>query len=190
MVLIQDHGKNPYPLGMVVPDFSALPGTDGRSYALADFQDKQACVLIFTCNHCPYAQAYETRLVQLAAEFEPQGIAFLAINANDAETYPDDAFDKMQQRAQAKGFNFPYVQDASQAVARAYRVVCTPHVFVVQARRLVYRGRIDDNWRNPEAVIEQDLRAALEDLLAGRVVARPETPPMGCSIKWRWTDES
>jgi len=110
-------------------------------------------VISFTCNHCPYAQAYEDRFSALAREFQPKGIAFVAINPNDEVSYPDDSFDNMKERAQAKDFPFPYLRDESQEVAKAYGAVCTPHIFVLDGEcKLVYEGRIDDRWKEPDAV--------------------------------------
>ncbi|MBN1269250.1 MAG: thioredoxin family protein [Kiritimatiellae bacterium] len=186
MVLITHSGPETIPLGSSAPPFANLPATDGRSYGLDSFKEAGILVISFTCNHCPYAQAYEGRFIDLAREFTPRGVAFAAINPNDAETYPDDSFESMKKRAKEKGFPFPYLRDESQAVARAYGAVCTPHLFVFdKARKLVYEGRIDDNYKDPQAVKSPDLRNALEALLAGKPVPVPQTNPMGCSIKWR-----
>lgn len=184
-MLIQDYGKQPYPLGERVPLFENLRGIDNRRYALADFDRHAALVMIFTCNHCPYAQAYEDRLIQLAHDFKPHNIAFLAINSNHAEDYPEDSFENMVTRAAYKGYPYPYVYDESQQVAHDFHAVCTPHAFVVQQRSLVYRGRIDDSWMRPDRVTRQDLRNALEALVSGRPIEVAHTYPMGCSIKWK-----
>lgn len=185
MALITQSGPQTLTLGAPAPDFNNLPGTDGQSYGLSSFQDARLVVLNFTCNHCPYAAAYEDRFVALAKEFAPQGVAFLAINSNDAARYPDDAMEPMIKRAQEKGFPFPYVRDDDQSVARAYGAVCTPHLFVLDGdRKLAYEGRIDDSWQNPDQVKSQDLRDALEALLAGKPAPKAQTNPMGCSIKW------
>lgn len=173
------------PVGTLAPDFK-LKGVDGAEWSLANFDGASALVVIFTCNHCPYAVAAETRLVALQAEFAERGVRFVAINPNDPERYPDDDFAGMQRRAAERGFNFPYLQDLSQEVARAYDAVCTPDLFLFDAsRRLVYNGRIDDNWQTPEAVTREDLRAALEAVLAERPLDFEVQPSMGCSIKWR-----
>ena len=188
MVLIQDHGKNPLPLGSQAPAFEALLGTDGRHYALSDFAKSLATVLVFTCNHCPYAVAYEDRLIELAQRFQSQRVSFIAISANDADNYPQDGYPQMQERARSKNFPFPYLYDESQDVAKAYRAVCTPHVFVIHENKLVYRGRIDDSWRDANAVTQADLANALDALIAGAEIAVAETHPMGCSIKWKWDE--
>lgn len=186
MVLITRNGPETLPIGSAAPTFANLPAADGRSYSFSSFDSAAALVVAFTCNHCPYAKAYEDRLVALAAEFQPKGVAFVAINSNDAAVYPDDSFENMKDRAAEKRFPFPYLRDESQAVARAYGAVCTPHIFVFnQARMLAYEGRIDDNWKDPGAVKSPGLRNAIECLLAGRAVGVPNTNPLGCSIKWK-----
>jgi len=186
MVLITQSGPETLPIGAKAPDFAQLPGTDGKHYSLASFAEAKVLVISFTCNHCPYAQAYEDRFTALAREFAPKGVAFVAINPNDALSYPEDSFEKMKVRAQEKGFPFPYLVDESQEVAKAYGAVCTPHIFVFNSeRKLAYEGRIDDNWKNPSAAKSQDLRNAITDVLAGQPVRTPNTNPMGCSIKWK-----
>lgn len=184
MVLITQSGPDTLPIGSPAPDFS-LPGVDGRTYSLAGFAASPVLVLNFTCNHCPYAQAYEDRFMALVREFGPRGVAFAAINPNDERSYPEDSLAKMKERAAARGFNFPYLRDETQQVARAYGAVCTPHLFIVQAGNVVYEGRIDDSWKDPAGATSHDLRNALAALLAGKPVPRPNTNPMGCSIKWK-----
>lgn len=185
MVLITNSGPQTLKLGAAMPKFTDLPGVDGRKYSSDSFSAAPVLVVVFTCNHCPYAQAYEDRLVALGREYIPKGVAFIAINPNDVKGYPDDDMAHMKERAAKKGFPFPYVRDDSQAVARAFGAVCTPHIFVFdQSRRLAYEGRIDDNWRDAAGVRSHDLRNALDDLLAGRPVRVPQANPMGCSIKW------
>jgi peroxiredoxin len=174
------------PLGTPAPAFS-LPATDGCTYALDDFADAKALVVVFTCNHCPYAQAAEDRLVRMQRDYGERGVRFVAINPNDDRGHPGDSFENMVKRAKEKGFNFPYLRDASQDVARAYDAACTPDVFVFGPdRRLVYNGRIDDDWRDERAVTRHDLRDVIEAVLADRPPSLPEVvPAMGCSIKWR-----
>jgi len=186
MALITQSGPDTLPIGAAAPRFDPLPATDGKLYNLDSMAPSRVVVLSFTCNHCPYAKAYEDRFVALAREYAPQGVAFLAINSNDADAYPEDSFENMKRRAFEKNFPFPYLRDASQAVARAYGAVCTPHLFVLnEQRRLAYEGRIDDNWKEPAAVGRHDLREALDNLLAGQPVRIPRTSPMGCSLKWK-----
>lgn len=172
-------------IGQRAPDFS-LPGVDGHDHSLSSFADKPVVVVVFTCNHCPYAQAYEDRLISLQKEFGVRGVQLLAINANDAAGYPEDSFDNMVRRARKKGFNFPYLRDETQRIARCYGAEYTPEVFVLNADRVVcYIGRVDDNWQHPEKVRSHDLRNALEAVLAGKPVENPITHAIGCTIKWK-----
>lgn len=184
MVLITQSGPETLPIGSPAPDFS-LPGTDGKTHTLNSLSGGKAIVLNFTCNHCPYAQAYEDRFMALVREFSSKGVSFAAINPNDDQRYPDDSFEKMKTRAATRGFNFLYLRDATQQVARAYGAVCTPHLFVIAAGKVVYEGRIDDNWKDPAAAKHHDLRDAIMAVLAGKPVPTPNTNPMGCSIKWK-----
>ncbi|MGB0678277.1 MAG: thioredoxin family protein [Polyangiales bacterium] len=184
MALTQSNGM---PIGTEAPDFDLL-GVDGERWCLARFAEAKALVVVFTCNHCPYAQACEARLIALQRDYAAQGVALVAINPNDARRYPDDDYPAMQQRARDQGFNFPYLHDESQAVARAYDAACTPDIFVFDtARRLAYNGRLDDNWKDESAVQRRDLRLALDRVLAGEPVDFDVIPSMGCSIKWRPT---
>jgi len=167
------------------PDFS-LKGTDGKTYSLASFKDAKGLVVVFTCNHCPYARAYESRIITLQKDFAAKGVRFVAINSNDDIGYPDDSFENMVKRAKEKSFNFPYLRDDTQQVARAYGATHTPHLFVFGPdRRLAYTGKIDDNWENPPAVKQQYLRDALDAIVAGKAPPKPETFAIGCTIKWR-----
>ena len=143
-------------------------------------------MVVFTCNHCPYAIASEDRLLELQSDYEARGVRLVAISSNDAEKYPDDSFDEMKARASDKGYNFPYLYDETQDVARAYDAACTPDVFVFdRERKLVYNGRIDDNWQEPDKVTHQDLRSVLDAALEGDAVGFEHVPSMGCSIKWK-----
>jgi len=164
-----------------------LPGVDGRTYSLEDFADKPALVVVFSCNHCPYVQAYEDRMVAIQRDYKDRGVQLVAINSNDDRSYPEDSFERMVERAKARGFNFPYLRDASQEVARAYGATHTPHLFVFdQDRRLRYTGKIDDNWQQPAAVIRHYLREALDSLLQKSTPAEPRTHAIGCTIKWKY----
>ncbi|MEZ4335833.1 MAG: thioredoxin family protein [Sandaracinaceae bacterium] len=178
-------GSNGMAEGTPAPPFS-LPATDGETYALESFADAKVLVVVFTCNHCPYAIASEDRLVAIQRDYLDRGVRVVAINPNDAERYPSDGFDAMKARAAAKGFNFPYLYDESQAVARAYDAACTPDVFVFGPdRELVYNGRIDDSWQDEGAVTRRDLRAVIDATLEGRPHGLDVVPSMGCSIKWK-----
>jgi peroxiredoxin len=172
-------------IGQRAPDFT-LPGVDGHDRALASFKDKAVVVVVFTCNHCPYAQAYEDRLIAIQRDFAPKGVQLIAINSNDAAGYPEDSFDNMVKRAQKKQFNFPYLRDETQRAARAYGAEYTPEAFVFNSRlELCYVGRVDDNWQHPEKVRSPDLRQAIDAVLAGQPVENPVTHAIGCTIKWK-----
>jgi hypothetical protein len=140
--------------------------------------------VIFSCNHCPYAQAYEGRMVAIQRDYGTKGVQLVSVNPNDAKTYPEDSYPEMVKRSKEKGFNFPYLRDEDQSVVGAYGGVCTPHVFAFDAKRnLRYRGRIDDS-KDPSTVKSNDLRNALDDLVSGKPVRVADTKPFGCSIKW------
>jgi peroxiredoxin len=161
-----------------------LPGVDGRQHGLAQFADKPVLVVVFTCNHCPYAQAWEGRLIQLQRDYAERGVAFVAINANDPVKYPGDNFEAMQERARTYEYPYPYLQDQPQTTARAYGAERTPEVFVFDAaRRLVYHGAPDDN-READQVGQHYLRDAIEAALASQPAPVAETPAVGCTIKW------
>lgn len=187
------------PLGSVAPDFS-LPGVDGRTYSLKDFADAKVLAVIFTCDHCPTAQAYEGRIKRLVSEYRPRGVAFVAINPNSPDavrldelgyTDLDDKFESMKIRASDRQFNFPYLDDgATESLARQYGPVATPHVFLFDAaRRLRFQGRIDDSERE-DLVKSSDTRDALDALLSGKEPEVRETKVFGCSIKWAEKAES
>jgi peroxiredoxin len=170
--------------GTQAPAFD-LPGVDGRTYVLDDFADAPALVLIQSCNHCPYVMAWEDRMLAIQRDYGERGVRLVAINSNDAEKYPSDSFDAMRERAREKGFNFPYLYDETQEVARALSSERTPEVFLFDGdRRLVYHGAIDDS-RDEDAVSQPYLRDALDALLEGRDPPVTETPPVGCTVKWR-----
>lgn len=181
-------------IGAKAPDFG-LPGVDGKVHRLAEYDKAKVLVIVFTCNHCPTAQAYEDRLMKLAADYKEQGVALVAISPNDPKAvrldelgYTDlsDSLQEMKIRARDKKFNFPYLYDGDkQEVSKAYGPVTTPHVFVFDSeRKLRFVGRVDDNERDPNAVKSQDARNAIEAVLSGRSVPVEKTRTMGCSIKW------
>lgn len=172
------------PLGSSAMDFD-LKGIDSKNHSLKSFADKKALVVVFSCNHCPYVQAYEDRMVQIQKDYASHGVTLIAINSNDETGYPEDSYPNMIKRAKDRGFNFPYLRDETQEIARKYGAICTPHVFAFdQQRKLQYKGRIDDN-RNPDLAKTNDLRDALDAILAGRKPAVQETRPFGCSVKWK-----
>jgi peroxiredoxin len=162
-----------------------LPGVDGANHSLADYDDAPVLAVVWSCNHCPYVLAWEDRMSAIQRDYADRGFQLVAINSNDAERYPADSFEAMRRHAADKGFLFPYLYDEDQSVARAYGPERTPEVFLFDAeRRLVYHGAIDDS-RDEGSVSEDYLREAIDAVLAGREPAQRETPPVGCSIKWR-----
>ncbi len=170
--------------GADAPSFS-LKGVDGETHGLCCYGDKAALVVVFTCNHCPTAIDYEDRLIQIQSEYADKGVQLVVINPNETDGHPGDSFEHMVERAAAKGFNFPYLRDETQDVARAYGATRTPHVFLLDAERKVrYNGRIDDNPDQPDEVGRHDLREAIDAVLAGDEVAVPVTQSIGCSVKW------
>ncbi|WP_129774889.1 thioredoxin family protein [Peristeroidobacter soli] len=172
-------------LGTAAPDFR-LPSFDGKVTALADFQDARGLVVAFICNHCPFVKHIRNEFGRFAREYQSRGIAVVAINSNDIQAYPDDGPEGMAAEASSAGYTFPYLLDETQAVAKAYRAVCTPDLFLFDAqRRLVYRGQFDDSRPNKGTATGADLRAACDALLAGTQVTKDQKPSIGCSIKWK-----
>jgi peroxiredoxin len=170
--------------GAKAPPFT-LKGIDGKTHSLDELKGERSTVVVFTCNHCPFAQAYEDRLIGLAKSFADKGVRFVAINSNDPAVSPDDSFEKMTDRAKEKGFPYPYLFDATQEVAKAYGAQVTPHVFVFDAGGVLrYRGRVDDNAKVGQ-VTSPDLKNALEAVLAGKPVPTAATTAFGCSVKWK-----
>jgi len=184
MVLVNENSKV-LNIGDAMPAFE-LPDTDLQKIESSRLK-QDVLVVIFTCNHCPYAQAYESRLIELDNEFFDCGqVRIILINSNDAQQYPDDSFGEMKKRVEELSFPFSYCFDESQEVAKAFGALCTPHCFVFDAdRKLRYKGRVDDNWKEPSAVKEQNLRDAIASLIEGRDPPKAEANAIGCSIKWK-----
>ena len=189
--------SDPGILGSSPPDFS-LPGVDGKIHSLHELRSAKALVLVFMCNHCPYVIAVQDRINQLAQEYATRGVKVVAINSNDSLKYPDDSFEKMKERAQEKGYLFSYLQDETQEVARLYGAVCTPEFYaygrssssqradeLADGLVLQYKGRLDDNWKDPSKVTRRDLALALDQILLGKLPDLDQKPSMGCSIKWK-----
>ena len=178
------------PLGTQAPDFT-LPDTQGNPVSLSDFADAKALVVVFMCNHCPFVKHVIDGFVDLVKEYQREGVAFVGINSNDVDVYPDDRPERMVLFAREKGFTFPYLFDATQEVARNYHAACTPDFFVFdEDRRLVYRGQMDDSRPGGKTpVTGADLRAALDAVLEGEPMPEEQKPSMGCNIKWRAGNE-
>jgi peroxiredoxin len=172
-------------IGSPAPDFN-LPGVDGKKYSLTSFADKKALIIIFSCNHCPYVQAYEERIKQIQFDFESKGVSVVAINSNEDKGYPEDSFENMKKRSTEQKFNFFYLRDEDQSIARAYDATHTPEIFLFdKERKLAFHGKIDDNWQEPNKVQNYYVRNALDELLAGKEISVPETFTIGCTIKWK-----
>jgi len=178
------------PLGTPAPYFSLLD-PQGQRHALDDFAGAKALVVMFICNHCPFVKHVAGEIARVADDYQPRGVALVAIQSNDAEKYPDDAPAKMADEITLRGYRFPYLSDPTQEVAKAYRAACTPDFFVFGPdRRLVYRGQLDASRPdNGQPVTGADLRAALDAVLADKPVSTDQLPSLGCNIKWRAGNE-
>lgn len=164
----------------------SLPATDGRTVGTDDYASTPVLGVVFWCNHCPYVKAWEDRVIALQREYAGRGVQFVLINSNDPVKYPADSFEAMAETAKAKQYPFPYLFDETQEVARRFGATRTPEIFLFDRNReLRYHGAPDDNYEDPGAVRAHYLRDALEALLAGREPATGETPPRGCTIKWK-----
>jgi peroxiredoxin len=174
------------PLGTPAPEFR-LPDAQGELVSLSDFRSAPALLVMFICNHCPYVKHIRSGLAQLARDYLPRGVAVVAISANDAGHYPDDSPANMAREAKSAGYLFPYLYDETQAVAKAYRAACTPDFFLFDGnQRLVYRGQFDGSRPgNGSPVTGQDLRAALDAVLAGKPASSSQKASIGCNIKWK-----
>jgi peroxiredoxin len=170
-------------LGSDAPSFN-LPDINGDNISL-DFFEAETLVVIFTCNHCPYAKAVEDRLVNLGNDYKGR-TDFVLISSNDIENYPADSPEKMAEKAKDKNYPFPYLFDETQEIAKAYSAVCTPDIFLYNKdRKLEYRGRLDDNWQNPQSVTREELKMAIDAVLSGNKIEFDQIPSMGCNIKWK-----
>lgn len=176
-------------LGSKAPDFN-LPGVDGKNYSLADFKDAKLLVVVFSCNHCPFVTGSEARLKALYKKYLPRGVEWVAINSNETVNHPTDSFEDMKRRARDDKLPWAYLRDDSQATARAYGAMRTPHFYVFDGeRKLRYTGRMDDNPREAAKATTHELADALDALLAGRQPVEPLTNPIGCNVKWLGQEE-
>jgi len=174
------------PLGTKAPNFS-LPNTlDGTTLSLDQVKGAKGTLVVFMCNHCPYVKAVIQRLIDLQKEVSDQGVRLVGINCNDAKKYADDSFENMKSVSKGWRMNFPYLLDESQEIAKKYEAVCTPDIYVYgKERKLLYRGRIDDNWEKADQVRKRDLKQAIDCILGSKKVPEEQIPSMGCSIKWK-----
>ncbi|PRY04620.1 peroxiredoxin [Pontibacter ummariensis] len=180
---------NGYQVGDTARDFK-LKNTDGKLVSMADYKDAKGFIVTFTCNTCPYAIAYEDRLIDLHNKYAPKGYPVVAINPNDVKVSPKDSYPDMQQRAKDKKFPFAYLQDETQEITKAYGASRTPHLYILQKQKdgslkVAYIGTIDDNYKDASAVQKKYAEAALNDLVQGKQVSQPNTKAIGCTIKWR-----
>jgi glutathione peroxidase-family protein len=177
-----------YKTGDPVTDFS-LKNVDGKMVSMNDYKNAKGFIIVFTCNHCPFAKAYESRIMDLDKKYASKGFPVIAINPNDPDAVPEDSYANMVARAKEKNYSFPYLIDESQNVAHAFGATRTPHVFVVQKEKgkniLKYIGAIDNNSDEPEKVTQRFVEDAVDALLAGKSVPTTETKAIGCTIKWR-----
>ena len=174
------------PLGTQAPAFSLL-NVDGQMVSLEDFQGAPALVVAFICNHCPFVKHVAPAFAELAREYQAKGVGVVAISSNDVPNYPADSPEQMVREAEERGYTFPYLYDETQEVAKAYAAACTPDFYVFDKnQKLVYRGQLDSS--RPESgtpVTGNDLRAALDAVLAGKPVPADQKPSIGCNIKWK-----
>lgn len=177
--------NEPIKIGAAMPKFN-LQGTDGEKYSSGKFADKKGVIVIFSCNHCPYVQAYEERIIAIQYDYGHRGVQVIAVNSNDDGAYPEDSFENMIVRAKEKNFNFPYLRDDTQHLAKAFGATHTPEIFLFnEEKKLVFHGKIDDNWNDQKSIKNKYLRNALDEMLEGKEISVPETFTIGCTIKWK-----
>lgn len=171
-------------IGSPMPEFD-LPATDGKNYSTKSLEGSEMLLIVFSCNHCPYVQAYEERIKLIKKDYAEK-LKVFAISSNDALKYPEDSFEEMKNRSAERNFNFPYLYDETQETAKAFGATHTPEVFLFNKKReLIFHGKIDDNWQDASNVKTKYLELAIEDYLAGKQISIPETFTIGCTIKWK-----
>jgi peroxiredoxin len=182
------HAPAGYDIGTIAQDF-ALKNIDGKMVSLADYKKAKGFIVVFTCNHCPFSQAYEQRIIDIHKQYEAKGYPVVAINPNDKLRSPEDSYENMVKRAKDKKYPFAYLYDETQEIAKSYGATRTPHVFVLQktttGNKVVYIGAIDDNSEEPKEVTQKYLANAVDALIAGKTVSLQTTKAIGCTIKWK-----
>ena len=184
--------SNMLPLGTPAPDFKLPDTISGKELSLDTLRSDRATVIMFICNHCPFVKHVDDGIVALAKDYQSLGVSFVAISSNDVEHYPQDAPGLMKVEAERVGYTFPYLYDESQQVAKAYDAACTPDFYIFDKdMKCAYRGQLDDSRPgNGRPVTGKDIRAALDEILNGKAVSVPQTPSLGCNIKWKQTSPS
>lgn len=179
--------SNMMPLGTSAPDFILPDTVSGKEVSLNELKSDRATVIMFICNHCPFVKHINKGLLALATDYQSQGVSFIAISSNDVENYPDDSPEKMKEHAAIEGYNFPYLYDESQEVAKAYDAACTPDFYIFDGDlKCTYRGQLDGSRPgNDVPVTGEDIRAALDAMLNGQMVSETQRPSLGCNIKWK-----
>lgn len=179
--------SNMLPIGTEAPDFTLYDTVSQEQKSLDDMKSDKATVIMFICNHCPFVKYIETKLAEVAQEYQTKGIAFIGISSNDADNYPEDAPDKMAAKAEEVGYTFPYLYDETQDVARAYQAACTPDFYIFDGGlKCVYRGQFDDSRPSGDTpVTAKDISTALDNILHGKPVDPEQKPSLGCNIKWK-----
>jgi peroxiredoxin len=186
--------QEPHSAGLAIGDAAPMTdvkmkNVDGKEVTIAGVKGTKGTLVVFSCNHCPWAKAWESRIVELGNAYPKRGVGAIVINSNDPSAYEEDAYPAMQQRARQRGMKYPYAVDATSDLARAYGATRTPEAFLFDAKgRLVYHGTVDDNAHEPDKVEHRYLRDALDAIVAGHEVAVKETKALGCSIKFRGAD--
>jgi peroxiredoxin len=169
-------------IGDAAPNWTGITGVDDKTHNLSDYKDAKLVIVVFTCNHCPIAQANQDRLIALQKDYASKGVQLIAVNVNNI---PEDQLDKMKERAKSKEFNFPYLYDPTQKIGQDYGATVTPHIFVLDKnRKLAYTGAIDDSIMKADAAKKHYLRDAIDALLAGKVPSETVTKQLGCAIKY------
>lgn len=162
-----------------------LTGMDHKNYQLSDFSKSEILVFLFICNHCPYVKAIEDRIIALAEKYKDQPrVQLIGVCSNDPSSHPEDSFESLQSRWREKNYGFPYLHDPTQVMAKSFEAVCTPDIFVYHKKKLAYRGRFDDSWKDSQKVQRPELDLAIQSLLNATPLNFEPVPSMGCSIKW------
>ena len=179
--------SNMLPLGTIASDFTLVDTVSGRKMNLNNLRSDIATVIMFICNHCPFVKYIQSELAEVSNLYKGKGISFIGISSNDIENYPDDSPERMKEVAEEFGYSFPYLYDETQDVARAYQAACTPDFYIFDKNlKCVYRGQFDDSRPGNDILVTgKDLKAALDNILAGKAVDPDQKPSIGCNIKWK-----